>query len=210
MRKKLIKKNFVEEKFFELKKNFKNFEKKILSDKKKQFSFFILFFVFFFLSFSIILTPFENNLKEFTGNNTIFLLKLQGHNIHNQGFYENNREISYSFFVNDLKEPINIVGLCTGTLEIIILVGAILATLGISFKKKLIGIIIGIIVGIIFNLLRIFVTINIILFNNIEFAEFMHDFLFRIILFVYITGFYVVWFYFSMNGLPKKIKKILG
>jgi exosortase/archaeosortase family protein len=195
------------EKYFKgLKNYFRSQEKKILENPKKQFSFFILFFLATYLILSFAIIPFENNIKAFVGETSIVLLEMQGHEITGQGFYQA-EEISYSFFVDNVL--INIIGLCTGVLEIIILIGAILATLGISLKKKLIGVGVGIVVGIIFNLLRIFITINIILFNSIEFAELMHGVLFRIILFVYITGFYIVWFYISMNGLPKKLKNIL-
>jgi exosortase/archaeosortase family protein len=79
-----------------------------------------------------------------------------------------------------------------------------LASFGIAWKKKFIGIIFAVIVGYVFNLLRVWTTINIILTQNVQTIEFAHDFLFRAVLFVYIIVFYVVWFYASNNTTAKQ------
>lgn len=189
------KENFFCNKIFFLKKFFSEQEKKIVSSQRKQFTFFVLIFVFFYLFLSMAISPFENNLKEFSGKTAEAMLSIQGIEISEQGFYQGEEEIVYSFFAGE--KQIIISGLCAGILEIIILVSTLLATLGISWRKKLIGIIIGIIAGIIFNIIRIWITINIILTQETQVIEFAHDILFRIILFVYIIGFYVTWFYLN-------------
>ncbi|MDD4251275.1 MAG: exosortase/archaeosortase family protein [Candidatus ainarchaeum sp.] len=205
-REKIIRKKKFETEISQLKNFFSKQEEKILSSTKKQFSFFILIFIFFYLFFSITISPFENNLKEFTGNTSETLLKLQGINITEKGMYETTgNEMVYSFFINE--KQIIISWLCTGILEIIILISTILATLGIAWKQKIIGIIAGIFSGLVFNFIRIWITINIILTQETSIIEFSHDFLFRAILFVYIIGFYVTWFYFS-NTTNKSKKQI--
>jgi exosortase/archaeosortase family protein len=185
--------------FNQVRDYFKKKEKEIVSSPKKQFSSFLILFVFFYLLFTGITIPFEDSAKIFTGKSIEGFLGLQGIKTSEIGLNEKNGETAYSFFIENLKEPINIINLCTGILEIIILISAILASIGISFRDKLVGISISIFAGIIFNLIRIWITINIILLGNIGFAEFVHGFLFKLILFLYIIGFYVTWFYWTQN-----------
>lgn len=84
--------------------------------------------------------------------------------------------------------------LCIGLLETILLVSAIAATFEISWKKRLLGIIVGIIAVFAFNITRIVVTTLAILNAGIETAEFTHNMLFRVFLFVAIAGLYAGWY----------------
>ncbi len=84
--------------------------------------------------------------------------------------------------------------LCTGVLETILLVSAIAATFEISKKKRLLGIAVGIVAVFAFNILRIVVTTLAILNAGIETAEFAHNILFRVFLFVAIAGLYAGWY----------------
>jgi hypothetical protein len=43
-------------------------------------------------------------------------------------------------------------------------------------------------------------TINIALTQNTQIIEFAHDILFKIVLFIYITVFYVIWFYWASKS----------
>jgi len=171
-------------------------EEEIKSSQKKQFTFFMLGFVLSYL----ILTGITYMIPEIffdllTGLGAKGLLQLQGLEVIE--FIGEN----YQMLVGPAGagKTIIISWLCSGVLEIIILVSAMLASFGISWKKKFIGIIFAIIVGYVFNLLRVWTTINIILTQNVQTIEFAHDFLFRAVLFVYIIVFYVAWFHFSVR-----------
>lgn len=84
--------------------------------------------------------------------------------------------------------------LCTGVLETILLVAAIAATFEISKKKRLLGIAVGIVSVFTFNILRIAITTLAILYAGIETAEFAHNILFRVFLFIAIAGLYAGWY----------------
>ncbi len=176
--------------------------KEIRKSPRKQFTFFILGFVLSYLFLSGIVSLFPEILfKAATGIPTEFLLNAQG--------IETSHEYLQDYTIHVGSSPgttILISWLCAGVMEIIILISAIIASFGVSCEKKLKGIVAGIVTGYVFNLLRVWVTINIILTQSVEVADFTHDTLFRLILFVYITGFYVVWFYWSEHGIPKRLK----
>ena len=84
--------------------------------------------------------------------------------------------------------------LCTGFLELIILVSAILASQGIEWKKRMKGVWFAAVGTQIFNLLRIWVTIFFILNSETATIDLVHNVLFRLTLFVVIAGFYFIWF----------------
>jgi exosortase/archaeosortase family protein len=176
-------------------------EEEIKKSPRKQFTFFILGFVLSYL----ILTGITYLIPEIffdllTGLGAKGLLQLQGLEV--VEFIGEN----YQMLVGSIgmEKTIIISWLCAGVLEIIILISAMLASFGIAWKKKFIGIIFAVIVGYVFNLLRVWTTINIILTQNVQTIEFAHDFLFRAVLFVYIIVFYVVWFYASNNTTAKQ------
>ena len=170
-------------------------EEEIKKSPRKQFTFFILGFVLAYLVLTGItyLIP-EIFFDMLTGIGAKALLQLQGLNVV-ELIGEN-----YQMLVGSAStsKTIIISWLCSGVLEIIILVSAMLASFGITWRKKFIGIIFAIIVGYVFNLLRVWTTINIILTQDIATIEFAHDFLFRAVLFIYIMIFYVAWFHFSV------------
>ncbi|MEW6295800.1 MAG: exosortase/archaeosortase family protein [Candidatus Diapherotrites archaeon] len=83
--------------------------------------------------------------------------------------------------------------LCTGLLELTVLLAAIIATPYISSRKKIFGVMGAIIVSYIFNLARIVFTITAISSYSIKTAELTHDVLFRISLFIIVAGYYFVW-----------------
>ena len=190
----------------ELKKADKYFaqqSKKIRTSQTKQLTFFVLGFVLFYLIITGIIGLFPTIIfKTIVGIPSEILLNLQGIATTNS-FGED-----FVIHVTSSGTRIIISDLCAGTMEIIILISAILASFGVKLDKKLKGLVAGIITGYVFNILRIWVTTNVILTQNVEIAEFTHDTLFRIVLFVYITGFYILWFYWAENGLPKKLIKI--
>ena len=89
---------------------------------------------------------------------------------------------------------IEISELCTGMLETVLLFTAILASFGISWKKRIFGACGALIFGFAFNQLRIFVSIMQILSTEIQIAELTHDFFFRLSLLIVIAGYYYLWF----------------
>ncbi len=190
-----------------IKDYFENENKKIRSDEKRQLIYFLAGFILFYLILSLILGLVPQIIyKQITANTVESVLNFEGIKTTSLGVLPCD-EFSwlsdgvvgtcYAFSVND--KTIFIAWLCTGVLEIIILISAILASFGIKRKAKIIGIILAIIVGIIFNVLRILVTIHIVLTQNLQVVEFAHDILFKVVLFVYITVFYVAWFYWAMR-----------
>jgi exosortase/archaeosortase family protein len=182
--------------FNSVKKYFKEQEKKIVSDQKKQFTWFVLGFIIFYLVLTGIVFPFQDSFKAMTAGNAQTLLSLQGIRTETLGIIPMEFENAFSFTIlgTNINQQINIIWLCTGILEIIVLCGAILASFGVSWRKKLWGCLIAIIAGYVFNLLRIWITLNIIITQNIEVIEFTHDLLFRFVLFFYIIIVYVLWF----------------
>lgn len=97
-------------------------------------------------------------------------------------------------------QQIQISGLCTGIEELIILVSAIIASIGISWKKRIIGAIAGAIIAVAFNYLRITATIFIILStSDLGIIEFTHNILFRIFLFATIAVSYIAWFQWAVK-----------
>jgi exosortase/archaeosortase family protein len=199
-----------------LKKYWRAQEEKIVASQKKQFTFFILAFVLSYLILTALVAPFEDSAKEFTGKSAEVFLITGGNTISESGFYTaTDGENVYSFFVGEAesKKQIIISWLCSGVLEIIILICAMLASFGISMRKKLKGIAVAVILGVIFNTLRIWATLSLILTTNATVFEIAHDVLFRAILFVYIIVVYVVWFYWTQvgtNNLKKLIKNKLN
>lgn len=83
--------------------------------------------------------------------------------------------------------------LCTGLLELFVLVGAMLASFEVSARKKVYGIVSAALTVYVFNSLRIFLTALLLANENLELVDLAHDILFRVSLFIIIVGFYAVW-----------------
>lgn len=96
--------------------------------------------------------------------------------------------------------------LCTGLLETIVLSGVIIASAGISIKKRIIGLAAGIIATMGVNFGRIFATLYFVQNSNATTAEFIHNVFFRLTLFVTIFCFYAIWFKWATYT-EKKTKK---
>ncbi len=200
--KKILIKEFSKKQISKILSYWEEQQEKIKSNKRKQFTFFVLGFVICYLLLSTILYGFSNPLKIFTGAVSQGLLLLQGVETSFVGLVDFEMETAYSFIINQTNQLIVISWLCTGVLEIIILVSAMIASFGIKFEKKLVGIGVAIFSGIIFNFIRIWITLNIIMLQNAEVFELAHDLLFRLTLLLYIIIVYVIWF----NWAEGKIK----
>ena len=105
------------------------------------------------------------------------------------------------------EKLIEISPLCSGLLEMILLVAAIVATRDASVRKKIIGIILG--VGVLFawNLVRMLISIQQLLHTNLEFAELTHGVLFRVMLVIGFALIYWIWLHgkdFLVHGEKKQ------
>jgi len=167
-------------------------ESLVREDRKKQLVFFVVGFLLFYLIFSWVayLLP-DYFYQALTGNSLKSLLELQG-------LTPIITSVESGDFALALGEKTIIISwLCAGVLEMIILASAILASFGVSWRKKFIGVAVAIPLGYFFNLARVWITTNIILTQEVAVVELAHDLLFKIMLFVYITIVYVIWFYWS-------------
>ncbi len=183
-----------------LQKYIKTQEEKIKKNPKKQLSFFILGFILFYLIFTTILIPFQMPIKNFTGEVVVGFLSVQGLEIEKNGFVlDEFGEENYTFTLKEKSQVFFISWLCTGILEIIILLGAIFASFGVNWRKKLLGMSGAIVAGIIFNFIRIWLTINIFILTNAETTNIAHDLLFRLVLFIYISAYYIIWFNYTQR-----------
>jgi exosortase/archaeosortase family protein len=182
------KKNFLQI----IKEKAKDFELSARKNQKKQFVYFVMAFILFYIILTAIVYAFPKGFFEgVVGIIVNFILNVGG--LSTQTLWGE----QYDIYLLDTGKTIIISWLCTGVLEIIILVSAILASFGVSWRKRVYGIIAAVVAGIVFNLLRIIITIIIILSQSAATFELAHDLLFRITLFVYITAFYVLWFYWA-------------
>lgn len=87
--------------------------------------------------------------------------------------------------------------LCTGLLEASVLIAAILASHGISWRNRILGCLVGIVLAQLFNITRILLTITFILDSDIQTIEFVHNIFFRVTLFLVIVGIYAAWFWIA-------------
>lgn len=111
------------------------------------------------------------------------------------------------------KYVVEISYLCTGLLESILVASAIVASLGISLRKRIAGIIGGLFFVNFLNVFRIAVTVHAIAsIANTAYIDFIHNALFRLTLFIGIACYYAAWFllatrHASIKKRPKTCKQ---
>ncbi len=113
-------------------------------------------------------------------------------------------EDAYIVLANPEKTVIVINDLCTGVLETMILVAAIVATLEIHWKKRAVGAIAAVIGIFVFNQIRIVSTVFFILNAPIDLVVLSHDIFFRVFLFITIAVFYWLFLKWGKEASPKK------
>lgn len=106
--------------------------------------------------------------------------------------------------LESVSQPIGISYLCTGILETVIIVSAVVSSFGIGTKKRLLGVVTALLAVVSFNVARIVASILIIIFFGLDVAGFSHDVLFRVFLFASIAGFYYYWFLWAVKGKQHK------
>ena len=92
-----------------------------------------------------------------------------------------------------------IVELCTGSLELSILLGAILATEDRSWRNRLWGMVFATIKLYVINILRVGVTLASAVWYGWEFADLIHTVLFKFFLLFAIVGIYAIWYLWLSN-----------
>lgn len=95
---------------------------------------------------------------------------------------------------------IEISELCTGLTETFLIVGAIIASFGISLRRRVLGAVAAGIATIALNHARIVATALIIIGSgDLALIEFAHNILFRVFLFATVAGIYIAWFYWAAS-----------
>ncbi|MCK9292801.1 MAG: exosortase/archaeosortase family protein [archaeon] len=172
----------------------KNLKSDLKNKKKVRSSY--NFLLFFLISFSLVylflnIPIIYNYINYFFGSLSNFILN-SVFGIDSKFYFLINNSI---IEVSSLSYPIIITNLCTGILEFSILVSAIIATIGVSIKKKLTWVFFSTLIVIVFNIIRISLTSFIIVRFNLSFANFVHGFLFRLFLIIIVLGTY--WFFLN-------------
>jgi len=186
-------------------------------EKKSMLSFFIFekddavktgrFLLYFMLAYLIMLGLVNwigiQAFEQWVASNVLFLLQLFGHS--------GQVTVTETALIHlESGVVIEISELCTGLTELMIIVGAILGSAGIFWKKRVLGAAVAGVIAIVFNHFRIVATSLLILGStDIELIDFTHNVLFRTFLFATVAGLYIAWFYWAV-GSEMKAKKILN
>jgi len=157
---------------------------------------FLLFFILVYLAATLLLDSFfpVRAQELFIANTTLAGLQATG----SSGTVSANETVLIEL---QNGKSIEISELCTGRMELLIIVSAIIASLGIDWRKRLLGAAIAAVAAIAFNFARIFVAAILILgSSDIGLIEFTHNILFRIFLFSTIAVLYIAWFYWAVSS----------
>lgn len=157
---------------------------------------FLAFFivVYVVLSFSVkAIFPVET-IELWVANNVLAFLQLLGHS--------GSVSLGETALIQlDAGPAIEISELCTGLAETLIVVCAIIASIGIGWRKRLFGAVSAGLAVIVLNYARIVFTVLLILgTNDLAIIDFTHNILFRAFLFLSIAGIYVAWFYWAASS----------
>ena len=164
---------------------------------------FLLFFIFFFVAGTLLLDFVVPNSarQELVASATLAVLQATGTTGHLD------LSAGHTWIILDRGNTIQISDLCTGTLEFLIIIGAILASAGIDRKKRVLGAAMAGVLVLLLNLARILATIGLIgSTQDTQLIDFTHNVFFRVFLFVSIMGLYTLWFAWAVgkDGPQKK------
>jgi exosortase/archaeosortase family protein len=167
---------------------------------------FLLWFILTYLLLSVAIKaifPIEA-IELWVANNVLAILQLAG--------YSGSTSLAETALIElQSGSTIEISELCTGLMETLIIVGAIVASIGISWRKRLLGAAAAAAATIALNYVRIIATALLILStSDLALIEFTHNVLFRLFLFVTIAGLYIAWFYWAASSEKTGEKKTLN
>ncbi len=155
---------------------------------------FLVFFIVIYLTLSLLvsLVP-VTTIESWIANSELGILSVFG--------LEGNVSVQETAVITlQNGTGIQISELCTGLQELLILVSAIIASIGIAWKKRIIGAVAGAIIVMLFNFLRITATVMLIVSTkDLGTIEFAHNILFRIFLFATIAIAYIAWFQWAIK-----------
>ncbi len=167
--------------------------KKAKATVKKAFVFLLSFlFCFFFLNLALFILNAEFLMGSLMARVMGFLL---GGKVGASEFY--GKEVPM-VEVNSVKIVFS--DLCTGLLELTVLISAIASSFGFTLRKRLLGILGAIPTIIVFNIFRIYITATFLISQNLSQAEALHSGFFRASLFFLIVGFYFLWFRWASHS----------
>ena len=146
----------------------------------------------------LVLSPLEIHMQTLETNHVRGMLN-------SVGVVSRDAELPHQFSVNE--KLIEISPLCSGFVEMVLLIGAIAATRNVSWKKRALGIIAGVLALYVLNLFRIVITILQLVHTNLAFAEFTHDILFRVGLILGFAIIYGAWSRTATDGFLEKSTK---
>ncbi len=187
-------------------------QKALLKSKSKGFSRddavktgrFLAIFIIVYLALSVLIKFFFPVIviEQWVADNVLGFLQFIGY----QGYVT----ISETAVIHLESGPaIEISELCTGLMETLIVVSAIIASAGIDWRKRLFGSVSAGLATIVLNFARIVFTIWLILETaDIALITFAHNILFRAFLLISIAGIYIIWFWWAVKDDVKKTKKI--
>lgn len=164
---------------------------------------FLLFFVLVYLVASLLLDSFFPVMahEAFIASNILAALQATG----SSGTVSANETVLIEL---QNGKSIEISELCTGRMELLIIVSAIIASLGIDWRKRLLGAAIAAVATVAFNFIRIISSSLLILgSSDIALIEFTHNILFRVFLFFTIAVLYIAWFYWAVSSEVKGKEK---
>ena len=148
---------------------------------------FIVGITCFYIFFSWIISKIDLYvLKSYSAVVANFLLNLVGINTQLQFLAEP------TILVAGIQAQIN--NLCAGDLEIALITAIILASWGVTWKKRIVGILGAWATILILNPLRIFIVLAAGSWFNWSVGNFIHDVFFRLMLLAVIAGYYYIWY----------------
>ena len=157
---------------------------------------FVLYFILFYLLLAVAVEAVlpMKTMEAGVAGNVLFFLQATGHS--GQIAVEDT-----AIILLDAGPSIEISELCTGLMETLIIVAAILASMGLSWKRRIAGALVAGILTVVLNHARIvFTTMLILGTGDISLIEFTHNVLFRVFLFVTIALVYIAWFFWAVTN----------
>ncbi len=162
---------------------------------------FLLWFLLFFLAGTLVLDVVVPNVvrERAVAGASLFVLERAG--IGGQLDFS----AEHALIRLDHGAVIQISELCTGILETLVILGAILATIDVEWKKRWAGAIAAAVLVGALNLARIGITVGLIVSSSdLGLVDLAHNLFFRVFLFVSVFGIYLAWFLWATEQWPKK------
>jgi exosortase/archaeosortase family protein len=183
--------------------------KRELRDKKavKNVTRFVAIFVAIFFLFLFIIIPLSTPLWDFLG---VFHASSAASMISAFGSFASASENVISVDVMGSETDFIVSQLCSGDVEIALLVALIIASFDVALFWRILGAVFGAILILLLNPLRIALTVMITQNQGMEAGDVAHSIIFRLFLFVLLVSYYFVWYHLCKGRkTPKRFRNIL-